>query len=281
MSSSQSPLFWAPPITLHLVTVITRCRIQHRPLHQHLFYELSIMVSGRCNWILDKGVHSLKAGDALLLPPGMRHGEHVPDGKPCSIIWIGFDANRPRPNWCNRVISLGDDVGEIIHSARLLQQESISNEPFSAERQTLLLQTILLLLTRHAQGEEVDLSRPSPLNDRQREYMESAAHYFRQNLGDCLTISQVAAYYSLCPAHFSRLFQLHHGLTPSAFLHRARLEHSARLLVETRLNIKEIAGRCGFSDPAHFCKAFRKFYGKTPSCYRESFAFEKLPAIPG
>lgn len=277
MISNQPPLFWQAPINLHLITILPKYKIQHRPLHQHPFYELAILVDGRCDWIMENTVHSLKAGEALLLPPGDLHGEHTPNQTPCSIIWVGFDARRPKPDWRNRIVSLGKEANEIIRTAHTLQQEFLSNKPFSNERQTLLLQTILLLVSRQAQEAVTEPVTESPLNDRQRAYVESAAHYFRQNLADCLSIAQVAAYYFLCPAHFSRLFQLHHGLTPSAFLHRARLEQAAKLLLESRLNIKEIAGQCGFSDAAHFCKAFRKFYDKTPSRYRESFGSEKPP----
>lgn len=264
------PPFWQSPVALHLISRSPRCMISNRPpnFHQHLFYELALIEEGACDWSLDDKVVRLHPGEALLLPPGQRHAECVVDQHPCCVTWIGFDANRPTAPWTHRAIPLGDDLEEAAGITRLIAREQSHGGRFMAERVSLLLQTLLVLITRRALGPEFQPVAPSSLNRQQRACMEAAALYFRQNIADSLSIAQVAAYYSLCPTYFSRLFHRHHGITPNAYLHRARLEAAAALLDRSVLSVKEVARRCGFSDSAHFCKAFRKHYLSRPSDYR-------------
>jgi AraC family transcriptional regulator len=130
------------------------------------------------------------------------------------------------------------------------------------------LQSLLLLLDRRAEGSRHPAPVPSTLNPRQSRTVESAAHYFRHNLQNPLSIAQVAAYHSLCPAHFSSLFHRHHRITPRGFLRQARLQRAMDLLVESELALKEIAFQCGFVDAAHLCKSFKQAQRTTPGLFR-------------
>ena len=47
-------------------------------------------------------------------------------------------------------------------------------------------------------------------------------------------------------------------------------EIAERLLVNTALNVSEIAERCGYPDASHFMKLFRKKKGMTASEYRNA-----------
>jgi AraC-like DNA-binding protein len=57
------------------------------------------------------------------------------------------------------------------------------------------------------------------------------------------------------------------GQSPMQYLRSLRLSHAAQMLAEERLQIKEIARRCGFTNASHFSKAFRKKFGMTPREY--------------
>lgn len=60
------------------------------------------------------------------------------------------------------------------------------------------------------------------------------------------------------------------GLTPIELLRKAHLEHAAKLLIETDLNIDEVRERCGFSNSTTFYGYFKQQYGMTPRQYRQS-----------
>jgi CheY-like chemotaxis protein len=59
------------------------------------------------------------------------------------------------------------------------------------------------------------------------------------------------------------------GLTPSQFIRGVRLQKARQLILETDLNISEIAYDVGFNDPNYFTRMFRETYGEQPTKLRE------------
>ncbi len=220
----------------------------------------------------------LKAGQAILLKPDALHCEEMRPGKRCHFAWLGFETAPTPPRWTHRPISLANDFNEISNTFQTIEREHLREDPLSRLRLQLALQSILLLVSRQAEKTDHDQkaeSSPSCLNARQMRCVESAAHYFRENLRQPLTIAQVAAYHSLGSAHFSKLFHRHYGMAPRSFLQDLRLQKAKELLVNPELAVKEIAMLCGFVDSAHFCKAFKEGTGTTPKGFRNLERFNE------
>lgn len=59
------------------------------------------------------------------------------------------------------------------------------------------------------------------------------------------------------------------GKTPIEFIRVIRLKHAAKLLLETRMNISEVAYQVGFNNPKYFTKYFKEEFGMLPSVYQE------------
>ena len=59
------------------------------------------------------------------------------------------------------------------------------------------------------------------------------------------------------------------GLSPIELLRKAHLQHAARLLLDTDLNIDEVRERCGFTNSTTFYSYFKQQYGMTPRQYRQ------------
>jgi len=244
-------------------------------MHDHPFYELGMVLSGKCTWHLGRRRIALQSGDAILIKPKVSHGEEIKCGEEARLAWVGFDFAGPAPAWSQRLISTAGDFPEVAGYFDILASEHHRPDyPSFHARIGLAAQSLLLLVARRAEDPGLARRDRSPdrvgseLNPRQIHRVESAAHYFRTNLRDALSIAQVAAYHSLCPAHFSSLFQRHHGVSPRTFLRLARLERAAGLLRDSDLSLKEIAVQCGFVDAAHFCKSFRQEHGLTPRRFR-------------
>jgi AraC-like DNA-binding protein len=260
---------WKSPLPLRLVTFSP----DHRPSggrHLHPFYELALVTGGRCTWQLGARRRRvlINAGEALLLPPRTLHEEKVGPEEKARIAWLGFDFAGRVPSWCQQPIPLGEDATEMTGYFDTIAAEHHWTDVRSQTRIALALQSLLLLLERCAEGSRHRVAARSKLNPRQTHTVESAAHYFRNNLRDPLSVAQVAAYHSLCPGHFSSLFRRQHRITPRGFLRQARLQRAADLLAETELPLKEVAAQCGFVDAAHLCKSFKQDRRVTPSRFR-------------
>ncbi|QHI70719.1 AraC family transcriptional regulator [Tichowtungia aerotolerans] len=85
---------------------------------------------------------------------------------------------------------------------------------------------------------------------------------------ESLDLACIARTGCVSPTHLIRLFKKYLGITPVEYLWRVRTENGRRLLVETGLNVSEIAYRCGFSAPYHFARRFRERYETSPRAFR-------------
>lgn len=82
------------------------------------------------------------------------------------------------------------------------------------------------------------------------------------------SLEAMAAEAGLTPSHFCRVFKRATGVTPHAFVMRARLERAQDLLGTSDLSIAQIADALGFASQSHFTRAFRAHAGQTPSAWR-------------
>ncbi|MFC3798032.1 helix-turn-helix domain-containing protein [Cohnella sp. GCM10012308] len=67
---------------------------------------------------------------------------------------------------------------------------------------------------------------------------------------------------------FGARFKALTGRSPSAYLADLRISHAKRLMLETRLRVRDIAQRSGYRDEYYFSRAFKRATGVAPSDYR-------------
>ncbi|MFW5857101.1 MAG: helix-turn-helix domain-containing protein [Planctomycetota bacterium] len=82
--------------------------------------------------------------------------------------------------------------------------------------------------------------------------------------------ADLAAVVRLSPAYFARVFRRTFGVSPRRWLVARRVEHGARLLLDTPLNVSEVAYRLGYDEPRVFTRQFRACLGLTPTAYRRT-----------
>lgn len=65
--------------------------------------------------------------------------------------------------------------------------------------------------------------------------------------------------------HLRRLFEKEYGITPVMYRNRRRAELANLLLANSRLRIKEVAQKLGFSNQGHFSTFFRQHFNISPA----------------
>ncbi|WP_117208742.1 helix-turn-helix domain-containing protein [Allorhizocola rhizosphaerae] len=90
----------------------------------------------------------------------------------------------------------------------------------------------------------------------------------RENLGDELTMDDLARTARFSKFHFSRIFQRVTGITPGRFLSALRLQKAKQLLVSTDLNVTDISHRVGYTSVGTFSTRFSSSVGISPATYR-------------
>ena len=84
------------------------------------------------------------------------------------------------------------------------------------------------------------------------------------------TAETAASMIGISTSYFQHLYRQFLNISFNSDVISARLALAERLLVNTALNVSEIAERCGYPDASHFMKLFRKKKGMTASEYRNA-----------
>ena len=97
-----------------------------------------------------------------------------------------------------------------------------------------------------------------------------AALYIRKNIGENLSVTDVAEYVNLTPEHLTRLLKKKTGYSLKEYLTHERLEAAKMLLKTTTLSVTSIASHVGYDNYNNFTKIFKKYEDCTPSEYRKN-----------
>ncbi len=95
-----------------------------------------------------------------------------------------------------------------------------------------------------------------------------ARHYVRDNLGDRMTLEEVAQHAGLSQHHFSRLFRSSTGMTLTDYINRSRIEAARQLLLKADARVSEVAFEVGYQSLSQFNRSFLRITGRSPLDYR-------------
>ncbi|SDH41746.1 Helix-turn-helix domain-containing protein [Sinosporangium album] len=89
-----------------------------------------------------------------------------------------------------------------------------------------------------------------------------------KNIGQQLTVEDIARTAMFSKFHFSRMFRQVTGVSPGRFLTDVRLREAKRLLLSTSLSVADISSRVGYTSVGTFSTRFKSSVGVAPTEYR-------------
>ncbi len=92
--------------------------------------------------------------------------------------------------------------------------------------------------------------------------------YIATNLGEVITLDELAQTAGYSRFHFARGFRAATGMPPYAFVIRKRIARACEMLGERDIPIRSIAAATGFASHAQFSSRFRQITGLAPSAFR-------------
>ena len=102
-----------------------------------------------------------------------------------------------------------------------------------------------------------------------------------RHYGEPLDLDALSAAAHVSKYHFTRCFAAAYGETPMRYLTRRRIERAQDLLRSANLTITEVCTMVGFASLGSFSSRFRELVGESPTQYRDRFARQGAPHIPG
>lgn len=112
----------------------------------------------------------------------------------------------------------------------------------------------------HIVTEEVS----STFCQRERKIVNAVERLLGERGVTSITIREIADTIHISSGHLSRVFRRTTGMTLEGYLILQRVELAKKMLLDPRLNVAEVAERCGFCNPAYFASVFKKYAKCTP-----------------
>ena len=111
----------------------------------------------------------------------------------------------------------------------------------------------------------------SPVAEATSDSFAAVAEWMLENVGENLTVDQLARKALMSSRTFARRFRAEMGTTPAAWLNRQRILRAQHLLEESDLALEAIAQQTGFGSAAVMRHHFVKVLQVSPLAYRRAF----------
>ena len=240
--------------------------------HFHHMSECFLQLCGRRRFHFPDQQIDLEAGQALVIPPLLRHGEATL-GSPsqiCANVVLSVQSGLLSVHWGRRsakakhpAMTAPRSIPAADHDygAQCLERCAQAQADPLARRIRLAafldwVQEVLSGTAQHHPGRRLRVNRALSMIHYHLGHPDLSVHFLAHHLG--------------CSSdHLSRQFAEDCGENLVAYIQRSRLEQAQQLITSTNLPLSEIAHLVGINDPAYFSRCFRRAYGHAPSALRQ------------
>jgi AraC-like DNA-binding protein len=247
--------------------------------HYHLFYEMLLLLSPRCNHYVEGCKFSMKQGDIILLPPGVLHqSEYIDDNKNDRILiqftWPGtmsfpdarkkiltiFNAPVPVFRFEGEALArLSSDLNAIV-TDYIRTKDSAMQEILSNAHLLELVSDLYLYADQNVYFQAPDTGV--------RGEIYSIVNYIHVHYTEELSLHILAEKFFINPYYLSHCFKEMTGYTVGEYIQVTRIRNAQYLLDFSTQKITDIAELSGFSSFSQFNRSFWKVNGMSPSEYR-------------
>ncbi len=112
-------------------------------------------------------------------------------------------------------------------------------------------------------------SENAVLQDKNIPKLKNVLSYIRSNYDKQISLEEISEIAGMSPKYFCAFFKKMTLKTPTEYLKTYRIEKASRKLLNTDMNVTDIAYSSGFNDLSYFIKTFKEIKGTTPLKFRE------------
>lgn len=235
-------------------------------------YQLIYISRGRgtCYFTPDEGIE-LESGSVLVIPPYTWHS-YFPDKKTgWQEYWIGLQGDIVNNCFRNNFIDPAQRVykvgfcEEMIEYYNRAQEVAFQEKPCYQQVLAGIAHMILSLTLYHA-------TNRSLTDDRNIQLIEQARAMLRENYLKEITPQQVAGHINMSYSWFRKMFKEYTDVSPAQYVTKLKLQTARTLLLNSNMNIKQIAYYLNYEDALYFSTLFKKHTGYSPSIYRDTYS---------
>lgn len=237
------------------------------PLHMHNNTEIFFVQEGEGEFIVDNVLFRPKKGDVIVHHPMVEHQEASSGSSTFRAISIQFNglilSDKPEglilDDGHSPLIPLQDSYSLVNRYLQDILAEYQSMKPFSNEMISSLIQTVVLVMLRAKQSEQVQSYS---------EITRTVINYIDSHFRNELSLNDLADIVHISPYHLAHVFKKEVGVSPIQYLIRCRIEEAKKQLIETKRTIADIAEDVGYPNANYFNVLFKKMTGENPGKFR-------------
>lgn len=215
------------------------------------------------------GAVKVAAGDAFLLFPGEWH-TYAPDHKTgWKEYWIGLKGQLP-DSWRKQgLISPGSPILHAEYSEDIIGDYNKAID-IASQQKSSYQQALSGLAVKLVTEVLYNARNKAFTEDRSDEQMLRAKNFISSHEGNT-TPEEVAEVIGMGYSRFRKLFKEYSGFSPAKYILEIRMAKARELLVNTDMQIQEIAWELGFPNADYFTTAFKRTCTITPNEHRAKF----------
>ncbi|MCI8496773.1 MAG: AraC family transcriptional regulator [Clostridiales bacterium] len=261
-------------------------RYMPNDLHQHNFFEIPYVYSGRCIQNCEGIEYEMQAGDLVIMPPFAKHGltAFEDDAIVINILFRKsiFDSflssllteeNLLSAFFCHAVygesfdhqilIKTGNDpvLRELILA---MWQERLNTQSLHDALLSSYFNAFLIRIVRTHLQNVLTLSQDVPPQGQITDILVYLQTHFKST-----SLKEIAQKFNYSDNYISRLIKQYTGKSFTKTLQELRLNHAVQLLSTTSLPMEQVSEQSGFFDLSHFYRCFKERYQVTPVQYRQ------------
>lgn len=225
----------------------------------------------------------ISAGMSLIMPAGYEsvfEGQAAASARlrmPTALVTQCAEEIGPRGQACVEIMNVFSICDPVIeHFSKLLLAEI---DRSAHPTQALIVESLSCGLAAHLlrQYNSCNQTVPDRAVGLRPQVLDQIIGYIEDNIAESISLAELAAIAQVSRFHFARMFRLSTGLSPIAFVERARLARARQHLRHGQLPIAEIALAVGFSDQSEFTRRFHRHVGTTPGAFAREHGLRKPP----
>lgn len=276
--------FYSPDFELAIDRRIVTHEYCRDPIHWHDYCELEYVCSGHGVHLLNNQRLELCPGSIYIVMPLDFHRVYAEPDAALDLYHLQLGCSVLSSELMQRItrdqtalhhgihVCLNGDVRQTVQSGlEQLLSEFSRHMPDGVMLMRACLERLCILILREAE-QNGNASNPgytacetvsgaaSPINQ--------AVQYVHYSFRNSVTLAETARRVHLSANYFGELFHASMGMSFNEYLRKCRLEYAHRLLLETGMDVLEVARESGFRTPSHFTDVFRRQYGMTPTEFR-------------
>ncbi|KEP70062.1 AraC family transcriptional regulator [Thioclava dalianensis] len=203
----------------------------------------------------------------IFIPPGVMHSYELGSQPQGQVVFFGRDTEIELPHAAHH-LRVRDAVaqGEIGSILEAVSREIDSDRPAADRALHHQLGLVSVWLERQIASNETAAIKPSAARRLVSRYSALVERDFRAHTG----VAELAGELGVTVTHLTRACRESCGKGASEMLQERRLYEARELLRDTRIPVKDIAARLGYTSPAYFTRAFHAKTGKTPVDFRRN-----------